>query len=542
MANEVGVNITAQEDVSSAVENVAESTRDASRIVVNSMGSTEEAFDTAARSSGKFGAALDMASGAGSQLAGGIGDLGDGIQSVIDLQSAGAERARAYARAENDVAQAYVDGTQAGIDLKQSQIDLNQSRVDGKQYALDAEQAQADANQAMIDAEGAQTAYNDAVKEFGPGSIEAKQAAADLNQANLDLKQANIDAEQSTVDMTQSQADAEQALADTAQAGIDAKGSALDLAEAQSEVATQSSGWGQLASQAGMVAPVIMSVVGAVDLLALANTALHGTFVKTAASAIASRVAIMASSVASGVATAAQWLWNIAMMANPLGLIIAGIVLLVGAIILIATKTTWFGDLWNAIWGFMEKPVKWLVDAVVTYVTFMWNVWTKIIGAVRDFFVGAFKWAVDMVVGYFNIILGIPQKIIDFFSNLGGWIIAPFKWAFNWIAGAWNNTVGKLSFRIPDWVPGMGGAGFSMPRLPTLATGGDVTRSGMAMIHKGERVVPAGTRGLGASGGGSDITLVIDLSGAPEELRQWIKKNTKRFGGRGNDSVQIAWS
>lgn len=540
--NEVEVSLTAHEDVSETVEGVASATQDSAHVIVSSMGSTEEAFDTAARSSGKFGAALDMASGAGSQLAGGIGDLGDGIQSVIDLQSAGAERARAYARAENDVEQAYVDGEQAAIDLKQSQIDLNQSRVDGKQYALDAEQAQADATQAMIDAEGAQKTYNEAVRDFGPGSIEAKQAAADLNQANLDLKQANIDAEQSTVDMTQAQADAEQAMTDTKQAAVDAKGSALDLAEAQSEVATQSSGWGQVASQAGMVAPVIMSLVGVIDLLALANTALHGTFIKTAASAVASRVAIMASAVASGVATAAQWLWNVAMMANPIGLIIAGIVLLVGVIILIATKTTWFQDLWKAVWGFLQQPVKNLVDFVVAYVTFMWNIWSKIIGAVRDFFVGAFKWAVDMVVGYFNIILGIPQKIINFFSNLGGYVIAPFKWAFNWIAMAWNNTVGRLSFRVPDWVPGMGGAGFSMPRLPTLATGGDVTRSGMAMIHKGERVVPAGTRGLGTSGGGSEITLVIDLSGAPEELRQWIKKNTKRFGGRGTDSVQIAWS
>ncbi len=50
----------------------------------------------------------------------------------------------------------------------------------------------------------------------------------------------------------------------------------------------------------------------------------------------------LAQAAATGIATAAQWLWNVAMDANPIALIIIGIAALVAAIIWIATKTTWF--------------------------------------------------------------------------------------------------------------------------------------------------------------------------------------------------------
>ena len=36
---------------------------------------------------------------------------------------------------------------------------------------------------------------------------------------------------------------------------------------------------------------------------------------------------------------------------------------------------------------------------------------------------------------------------------------------FGLIASAWNNTVGKLSFTIPDWVPLLGGKKFAMPKI-----------------------------------------------------------------------------
>jgi TP901 family phage tail tape measure protein len=73
-----------------------------------------------------------------------------------------------------------------------------------------------------------------------------------------------------------------------------------------------------------------------------------------------------------GIVTAAQWAWNAAMTASPIGLIIVGIGLLVGAIVLIATKTRWFQELWSAIWGFIKAPV-------MAFVGWLKNNWQLVI-------------------------------------------------------------------------------------------------------------------------------------------------------------------
>ncbi|HEU5046071.1 MAG TPA: phage tail tape measure protein [Nocardioidaceae bacterium] len=73
------------------------------------------------------------------------------------------------------------------------------------------------------------------------------------------------------------------------------------------------------------------------------------------------------------------------------------------------------------------------------------------------------------VVSFFK---GIPGKIGGFFKGLGSIILSPFKAAFNGIARGWNDTVGKLSFKIPGWVPFVGGKGWSVPDIPLWGGGG----------------------------------------------------------------------
>jgi phage-related protein len=48
---------------------------------------------------------------------------------------------------------------------------------------------------------------------------------------------------------------------------------------------------------------------------------------------------------------AAQWILNVALTANPIGLIVLAIAGLVTIIVLIATKTTWFQTAWRVAWG-----------------------------------------------------------------------------------------------------------------------------------------------------------------------------------------------
>jgi hypothetical protein len=180
------------------------------------------------------------------------------------------------------------------------------------------------------------------------------------------------------------------------------------------------------------------------------------------------RVASLASSAASKAAAFGTNVWNVAQKAltvsfwlSPIGIIVGLIALLVVAIVLIATKTDWFQRLWKVAWKGIKSAAS--------------NTW--------DF------------------IKQIPGWIGTAFRKVSDFITAPFRAAFNGIARAWNNTVGRLSWSVPGWVPGIGGNSISVPNLPTFHSGGVIPGvRGTAvpfMGIAGERV-----SGLAGSGGG----------------------------------------
>lgn len=113
-------------------------------------------------------------------------------------------------------------------------------------------------------------------------------------------------------------------------------------------------------------------------------------------------------------------------------------------------------------------------------------------------------WLGNMGGAFVNVAKGIPGA----FSAVGNAILSPFKWAFDEIAKFWNATVGKLSFKAPSWVPGIGGKGWDMPDLPVLDQGGIVSSPTLAMLamnSKPEAVVPLDK--AGGMGGQVNITV-----------------------------------
>jgi hypothetical protein len=104
------------------------------------------------------------------------------------------------------------------------------------------------------------------------------------------------------------------------------------------------------------------------------------------------------------------------------------------------------------------------------------------------------------------------------------------KTIFNGIASAWNNTAGKLSFKAPSWVPGIGGKGFDMPDIPMLAAGGIVTSPMLAMIgERGpEAVIPLTGPNAGAGMGGTNVNIHVnggDPQSVVDALRTYMRQN-----------------
>ena len=71
---------------------------------------------------------------------------------------------------------------------------------------------------------------------------------------------------------------------------------------------------------------------------------------------------MFATAIATKVMTAAQWLLNIAMDANPIGLIILGIAALIGLVVLITTKY----DEWGASLLMLLGPLGWIINLIVS--------------------------------------------------------------------------------------------------------------------------------------------------------------------------------
>ena len=178
--------------------------------------------------------------------------------------------------------------------------------------------------------------------------------------------------------------------------------------------------------------------------------------------------------------TAAQTAFNFVMAANPITLVVIAIMALVAALVLAYNKSEAFRNMVNS-----------LFDAIKTGVTA----------------------SVDFIKGYLNTVLGFYKSI------------------FNGIATLWNNTIGKLSFEVPSWVPGLGGKGFSVPKIPMLADGGIVTGPTLAMIgERGpEAVIPLNRGGIGGNITVNVYSTLADAS-LPDKLVNALRAYNRRSG------------
>jgi len=126
-----------------------------------------------------------------------------------------------------------------------------------------------------------------------------------------------------------------------------------------------------LGDKLGIVGTVLMGAAGAADLFTVATELLNIANLKSVASTIARTTATIATTVATGAVTvatnlwtAAQWLLNIALNANPIGLIVAGILILIGVVILIVKHWQDIEAAADSLWTKIREVWDLIVDKI----------------------------------------------------------------------------------------------------------------------------------------------------------------------------------
>lgn len=231
--------------------------------------------------------------------------------------------------------------------------------------------------------------------------------------------------------------------------------------------------------------------------------------IASAATKAWSVVTAIASAVTSGWA-GVQVLLNAALIANPIGLVIAGIALLIGAIVLIATKTTWFQTAWKVMTDALGAAWQWL--------------WNTILAPIIRFVLNGFASITDGI-----------AKMLDVLSNIPGFGWA--KTAADKMAGAADKaralaqgikdipdskTVTVTYFQITKSIQDS-----QARRLPGFASGTDYAPGGLALINErggeivdlpnGSRVIPA-DKSKSLLGGRSDGATSADIKALGESL------------------------
>jgi hypothetical protein len=176
----------------------------------------------------------------------------------------------------------------------------------------------------------------------------------------------------------------------------------------------------------------------------------------------------------------------------PIALIVIGIAAAVAALALAAYevyrhwKTIWGGikDAVSAVWDWIKHNWPLLVGIILGPIGIIASQIYMHWDTIKSTFIDAF----EAIKAY---VLGLPAWFGRLFTNVGTAIVDALKAAFNAVAGLWNHSVGSLSFKVPGWVPFVGGDKFSVPQIPHLAQGGLITQTGFVYAHAGEAITPA---------------------------------------------------
>ncbi|MEU1194918.1 hypothetical protein ABZ446_01685 [Streptomyces sp. NPDC005813] len=207
---------------------------------------------------------------------------------------------------------------------------------------------------------------------------------------------------------------------------------------------------------------------------------------------------ILALAVALGIWAVGLWAVNSAFFANPMTWVIAGIVALVAIIVMIATRTTWFQDIWHAMTDAVSDAWNWLwsnlssavssgigfvtgvVSSGVSHVLAIFGWFAQLPGRIAGWFGAVKTAAVGKMLALAAWLQGLPGRILDAVGDLGNLLVSAGKAIIKGLIRGVTSMLGGLKDKfhsITSMIPDLKGP--MTLDLKLLTPSGEAIMSGL---------------------------------------------------------------
>ncbi|MFD9564340.1 phage tail tape measure protein [Streptomyces sp. NPDC059994] len=231
---------------------------------------------------------------------------------------------------------------------------------------------------------------------------------------------------------------------------------------------------------------------------------------RSAAATAWQKIQLVATTVATKVATAAQWALDAAMNANPITLIVIALIALVAAIIWVATKTTWFQMIWSATWGAIKTATVAVLNALKAAFHVAMDAIKAVVSLALAATLGTFRNALNGARAVVTGTLGVIKSLWSGTMN-GIRSVASSVWSGirSTITGAINGAKSAVSSAV-------GGIGKLLSSIKSIATNA-LSGAGQWLLDAGKRVVSGFVNGIKSAFG----SVKSALGGLTDMLPSW---------------------
>lgn len=134
----------------------------------------------------------------------------------------------------------------------------------------------------------------------------------------------------------------------------------------------------------------------------------------------------------------------------------------------------------SSVWNGIKSAVNSAINAVKNVVSSIWsaikNTTSNVWNSIKNFVMNPVDAIKNAVPAAFE---SMKNKIASVWEKVKGVIKAPL----NAIISTINSFISRLNgLKIPDWVPGVGGKGINIPKIPMLARGTNFFKGGYAIV------------------------------------------------------------